>query len=83
VNFLYGPIFKVIGFFYRIYTANTKRFSNLVAGNKLSSLMQNGAVLLVVIWILVWFFASEESRGKLTREVKEGIGNFSTQIHEE
>ena len=45
--------------------------------------MQNGAVLLVVIWILVWFFASEESRGKLTREVKEGIGNFSTQIHEE
>lgn len=44
-----------------------------------SSLIQYGAVILLLVWILIWFFASDESRGRLTQEVKEVLDGFSSQ----
>jgi hypothetical protein len=82
MDFLYGPIFKVIGFFYRIYSANRGRVANLKSRKKVAFLLQNGAVILLIAWILIWFFASEESRGRLTEEVKQSIGGLSSQTEE-
>jgi hypothetical protein len=33
-------------------------------------------------WILIWIFASEESRSRLTEEVKHSIGGLSSQTDE-
>jgi hypothetical protein len=82
IDFLYGPIFKVIGFFYRIYRANRDRVATLTGREKVASLLQNGAVILLIVWILIWFFASDESRNRLTQEVQESIGGFSSQPEE-
>jgi hypothetical protein len=82
IDFLYGPIFKVIGFFYRIYKANRDRVASLTERKKIASLLQNGAVILLIAWILIWFFASEESRSRLTEEVKQSIGGLSSQTDE-
>jgi hypothetical protein len=82
IDFLYGPIFRVIGFFYRIYRANRDRVATLTGREKVASLLQNGAVILLIVWILIWFFASDESRNRLTQEVQESIGGFSSQPEE-
>ena len=83
IDFLYGPIFKLIGFFYRIYKANRDRVARLTSRQKMASLLQNGAVILLIAWILIWFFASDESRNRLTEEVQESIGNLSSQPKQE
>ena len=76
IDFLYGPFFRVIGFFYRTYTANRARVAALKANQKVAALLKILAVLVLVGWILTWFFASEESRQRLTDEVKQSIGVF-------
>jgi len=82
IDFLYGPIFKVIGFFYRIYKTNRDRVARLTSRKKIASLIQNGAVILLVAWLLIWFFASDESRNRLTQEVQESIGGLGSQPEE-
>ena len=79
IDFLYGPIFKLIGFFYRIYKANRDRVARLTSRKKIASLLQHGAVILLLAWILIWFFASDESRDRLTQEVQENIGGLGSQ----
>ena len=82
IDFLYGPIFRVIGFFYRIYRANRDRVATLTGREKVASLLQNGAVILLIAWILIWFFASDESRNRLTQEVQDSIGGLGSQPEE-
>jgi hypothetical protein len=82
INFLYGPIFRVTGFFYRIYKTNRDRVARLTSRKKVASLLQNGAVILLIAWILIWFFASDESRNRLTQEVQESIGGLGSQPKE-
>ena len=74
IDFLYGPFFRVIGFFYRTYTANRARVAALKANQKVAAVLKMLALLILVAWILTWFFASEESRQQLTDEVKQSIG---------
>ena len=74
IDFLYGPFFRVIGFFYRTYTSNRARVAALKANRKVAAFLKMLAVLVLVGWILTWFFASEESRQRLTDEVKQSIG---------
>lgn len=76
IDFLYGPFFRVIGYFYRTYTANRARVAALKANQKVAALLKILAVLVLVGWILTWFFASEESRQRLTDDVKQSIGIF-------
>jgi hypothetical protein len=82
IDFLYGPLFRVIGFFYRIYKTNRDHVASLTGKKKIASLLQNAAVILLIAWMLIWFFASEESRNRLTQEVQESIGSFSSQAEE-
>ena len=76
IDFLYGPFFRVIGFFYRIYSANRARVERLKASKRVAALLRLLAVVVLVGWILIWLFASEDSRNRLTQEVKQTIGGF-------
>ena len=78
INFLYGPLFAVIGFFYRSYTANRARLERIKANKKVSSVLSFITILVLVGWILVWMFASDESRNRLTDEIKKTIGGTET-----
>ena len=73
IDFLYGPIFRVIGFFYRTYTANRERFARLTASAWVSMFLKAMAVLVLVGWFLVWYFADEQDRSRLTEEVQRSL----------
>lgn len=76
IDFLYGPFFRVIGFFYRSYKANRAAVARFMAKRKVSAVMQFLAILFLLGWILVWMFASEESRTRLSDEIKQTLGGF-------
>ena len=78
VNFLYGPLFAVIGFFYRIYTANRARVERIKANKKVSTVLRFITVLVLLGWILIWMLASDENRTRLTDEIKRTIGGTET-----
>jgi hypothetical protein len=74
IDFLYGPFFRVIGFFYRTYTSNRARVARLKANAKVAGFLRLLAVLVLAGWILTWMFASPESRNRLVDEVKQSLG---------
>lgn len=76
IEFLFGPLLWVIGFFYRSYIANRARVAALKTNAKVAGLLKVITVLVLAGWILTWFFASEESRTRLVDEVKQSIGGF-------
>jgi hypothetical protein len=73
-DFLYGPFFKVTGFFYRTYSANRARVERLKANPRFAALLRGLTVLVLVGWILIWVLASEEDRTRLVGEVRQTIG---------
>lgn len=76
INFLYGPFFRVIGFFYRTYVANRAAVARFMAREKVAGAMKFLAILFLLGWILVWIFASEESRTRLSDEIRQTLGGF-------
>ena len=74
IEFLYAPFFKVIGIFYRAYTTNRARIEKLKANEKVSSFIKFMTMVILLGWILIWYFASDESRTSLVDEVKQSIG---------
>jgi Fe2+ transport system protein B len=74
IEILYGPFFKVIGFFYRTYTTNRARIAKLKANEKVSSFIKFMTMVILLGWILIWYFASDESRTSLVDDVKQSIG---------
>jgi len=73
IQFLYGPFFIVIGFFYRIYKSNRDRVEGLKSGDKISYFIRNATLIILVTWLLVWYFAPEGSSDQLSEEVKQTI----------
>jgi len=78
IDFLFGPLLRVIGFFYRSYVANRARLSLFMANPRVAAFFKILTVLVLVGWILIWMLASEESRNRLTEEVKQSIGGFQS-----
>jgi hypothetical protein len=76
IDFLYGPLFRVIGFFYRIYTSNRARYERFKANQAISTVLKAATVLLLMGWILIWLFASDDNRTRLEDEVRQTIGGF-------
>jgi hypothetical protein len=74
INFLYGPYFKVVGFFYRIFSTNRARIERLKANQTFSAILKGITVLVLVGWILIWMFASDQDRTRLVDEVRQSIG---------
>jgi len=52
-QFLYGPFFAVLDFFMRNYRVNRQRLGRLLARKGVSSFLQNAAIALLIIWILI------------------------------
>lgn len=76
IEFLYGPFFRVIGFFYRSYTANRARLARFMANEKVALFFKLLAVLVLLGWILIWLLAPDEQRTRLTDEVKQHLGDI-------
>ena len=74
INFLYGPYFKVVGFFYRIFATNRARIERLKTNQTFSAILKGFTLLVLVGWILIWMFASDEDRTRLVDEVRQSIG---------
>ena len=80
--FLYGPIFGVIPFFYRVYSANRARLQKLKANERVSSFIKFMTILILLGWILIWYFASEQNRNSLVDDVKQSIGGLNPSTDE-
>ena len=50
INFLYGPYFKVVGFFYRIFTTNRARIERLKTNQTFSAILKGFTLLVLVGW---------------------------------
>jgi hypothetical protein len=74
IDFLYGPIFRVIGFFYRVYTANRARVERFKQTAGIATVLRALTVLVLIGWILVWYFAPDESRDRLSDEIRKTLG---------
>jgi preprotein translocase subunit SecG len=62
----------------RHYKANRERLAVLMSKKGIASFMQIAAIVLLIIWILTFVFASEESRNILTEEVKKSFSELKT-----
>ena len=79
---LFGPPFKIIGFFYRSYRSNRKRLAEFTSGSGASTLIKAALVLTLFLWIVTWLLASDESRSRLTDTVKQQFRNLGTTLGE-
>ena len=80
--FLFGPPFKLIGFFYRIYNTNRVRLAGLASKPRVSSGLRKVMVLTLLLWIVIWLLASDDSRNRLTDAVKENFGALGTELQD-
>ena len=78
IDFLYGPFFRIIGFFYRTYSSNRRRVTNFKANPNIAAILRTMAIAVLIGWLLVWLFASEESRTRLTDDIERSIGGFDS-----
>jgi len=75
---LVGPPFKAIGFFYRTYNSNRGRLARFASKPRVSSALKKLIVFSLLLWIVVWLFASDESRNRLGDVVKQQLGSFES-----
>ena len=80
INLLYGPYFKVVGFFYRIFATNRARIERLKTNQTFSAILKGFTLLVLVGWILIWLFASDHDLTRLVEEVRESIGVSIPQV---
>lgn len=73
IQILFGPLFKIIGFFYRSYKLNRQRVKTLKQRPGFAKIVKAGMLLTIVVWLGIWFFATEESRNSLTEQVRQSL----------
>ena len=83
LKFLFGPWIWLIGFFYRSYTTNRDRLAGLMARPWAAALIKTAVVVTFLAWIVIWLFASDESRTRLTDEVKEQLRGLDLMSEQE
>jgi len=71
LKILYGPMFGIIGFFYRSYRINRDRVARLMSTPWAATLFRVAVLLTFLAWIGVWLLASDESRHRLTQVVQD------------
>ena len=77
-DLLFGPPFRLIGFFYRTYHSNRERLALLVSRPRVSSLIRYAFILTLLLWIAIWLFASDENRDRLTETVRQHFRTLET-----
>lgn len=78
IDFLFGPMLRVIGFFYRTYKANRARVAEIKSKPKVAGVIRFLAIAFLLGWILIWLFASDASRSRLTDEFRRSLDGFGT-----
>lgn len=76
IKFLYGPFISIIYFFMRHYRDNRERLNHFLSNKKISSFLQFAAVVILIIWLLIFAFSSPESRRALTEQVKQSFSQL-------
>ena len=79
IKFLYGPIFKIIVFFYDTYKANRARVENIKSNQLFATLLKLITMLVFTGWILIWLFSDKTNQTSLIDEVKQSIDRNSTE----
>ncbi len=74
ISFLYGPWIRLFGFIGRTFSANRARLERLKASRGVAGALR---FISVVVWILVWLFASETDRTRFTSEVRQSIDGLN------
>ena len=75
-QFLYGPIISVIYFFMQNYKTNRARFKKFLHNKKISSVLQFVAIAILITWLIIFTFSTEEDRKELTERVKQSFSEL-------
>lgn len=75
-QFLYGPIIAVIYFFMQNYKINRARIDKFLNNKKISSVLQFIAIAILITWLLIFTFSTEEDRKELTEQVKQSLNEL-------
>lgn len=81
-SFLFGPPFKLIGFFYRTYHANRVRLAALVSKPRVSSGLRTVMVLTLVLWIATWLIVPNETPNRFTDAIQENFGSLGAALED-
>lgn len=74
IMFLYGPLFKIIGFFYRNYSSNRARVARLKSNKRVATVIQALTIAMLLGWFVIWYFTDDDRGIGLIDEVKQSIG---------
>jgi len=69
------PGIVVISTIYRIYVANRLRIEQLKENRKVSRFIRLGAISVLIIWVLIWYFAPDQAPVELIDDIKQSIGS--------
>lgn len=81
-EFLVQPPFRLIGFFYRTFRGNRDRLAGFTSTPWVSQGLRKIMVLTVLVWIVIWLLAPDDSRNRLTEAIKNSFGTFGTGVEE-
>jgi len=81
-GFLFGPPFKLIGFFYRAYHANRTRLDALVSKPWVSSGLRKVMVLTLVLWIAIWLIVPSETPNRFSDAIQENFGSLGAALED-
>jgi hypothetical protein len=73
-----GPIFAVIGYFYRMHMVNRERLARLLRHRWIAIMGKTAIVLILFLWFAIWFFTPDESRKELSEIINEIWGGFKS-----
>lgn len=73
---LYGPIIAVIYFFMHNHKANRARLNKFLDSKKVSSILQFVAIAILITWLFIFSFSTEEDRKGLTEQVKQSFSEL-------
>ena len=72
-QFLDGPIIAVIYFLMQNYKANRARINKFLDNKKISSVLQFIAIAILITWLFIFTFSTEEDRKELTERLKQSL----------
>jgi uncharacterized membrane protein YoaK (UPF0700 family) len=73
-----GPIFAVIGFFYRVHMANRERLVRLLRRPWIAMAIKVAVMLILILWIAVWLLTPEETRKELSKMLTDFWAGFQS-----
>jgi hypothetical protein len=77
LRFLYGPPLRTIAWIMETWVSNRERVKRFKENPRIAGLIRNAAIIILLLWALIWIFAPDEYRERLTEEFKAQIGKYN------